>query len=269
MKKEAAKFSIFISSSDSYADIWDLFFDLFKKYWPEYQDEIVLNTEVLDYTHSDLNIRCTKVGKLGSFGKVLRAGLDSVKTDHVFLIMVDYIFMGKVNHHKVEEYYQFFCKDNLDSLCLEYQGYPNVKSTSHAELLYVLPPAPHIMFSYQIAFWKKSILREMALPHENPWMSEWYGSQRAEKMKIKLACPKNEIQWPILYDLRGCLHQGKWLDNAITFLQTINYTIDFNKRGYYGGGYNTIKYRFKAKYLIWSTGIKGSYFDLYKRKSLY
>jgi len=258
-------YTIFISSSDSYADIWDLFFDLFKKYWPEYNGEIVLNTEKLNYTRLDLNIRCTKVGMLGSFGKVLRAGLDSVTTDKVLLIMIDYIFMGKVNHQKVNEYYQYFCENKLDSLCLEYQGYPNVTSANHPDLVNVIPPAPHIMFSYQIAFWTKAMLREMALPHENPWMSEWYGSQRAEKMRIKLVCPKKEIQLPIPYDLAGCLHQGKWLDNAVEFLHSIGYTVNFDKRGYYVDGYSTLKYRLEAKYLIWSTGLKGSYWDLFCR----
>lgn len=261
-----SKFSIFVSSSDSYSDLWPVFFDLFKKYWPEYKGEIVLNTETLNYTHSDLNIRCTKVGKLGSFGKVFRAGLDSVASDKVLLIMIDYIFMGKVNHQKVEEYYQYFCDNNLDSLCLEYQGYPNVTETNHSDLVNVIPPAPNVMFSYQIAFWTKVMLREMALPHENPWMSEWYGSQRAEIMRIKLACPKRGMQYPIPYDLKGCLHQGKWLDNAVEFLNLIDYPINFDKRGYYVDGYNSFTFRVKLKLKIWATGLKGSYLDLFLRK---
>ena len=173
--------------------------------------------------------------------------------------------MGKVNHQQVDEYFHYFCDNKLDSLCLEYQGYPNVTSTNHPDLVTVIPPAPHIMFSYQIAFWTKAMLREMALPHENPWMSEWYGSLRAEKMRIKLVCPKNGIKYPIPYDLAGCLHQGKWLNSAVEFLHSINYKINFNKRGFYVDGYSTLKYRFEAKYLIWSTGLKGSYWDLIRR----
>lgn len=260
-----SKYTIFISSSDSYADIWDLFFDLFKKYWPEYDGEIVLNTEVLDYSHPGLNIRCTKVGKLGSFGKVFRAGVDLVDTENLLLVMIDYIFMGKVNHRKVEEYYDYFRENKLDSLCFVFQDYPNVTETNHPELLNVIPPAPRIMFSYQIAFWKKAMLREMALPHENPWMSEWYGSQRAEKMRIKLVCPQKGMICPIPYDPRGCLHQGKWLDNAISFLNSIDYPVDVEKRGEYRDGYITLRYRIKAKYMIWSTGLKGSYWDLINR----
>jgi hypothetical protein len=260
------QFSIFISSADSYSDLWPVFFDLFKEYWPEYKGEIVLNTETLSYSHLDLNIRCTKVGKLNSFGKVFRAGLDKVDSENVLLIMIDYLFMGKVNHRKVEEYYQYFYENNLDSLCLEYQGYPNVTPTIHPDLVNVIPPAPNIMFSYQIAFWTKVMLREMALPHENPWMSEWYGSQRAGIMKIKLVCPRNGIQNPISYDLAGCLHQGKWLNTAIEFLNLIDYKINFDKRGYYRGEYNTFNFKARLKLKIWSTGLKGSYLDLLIRK---
>jgi len=254
--------TIFVSSSDAYADIWKLFFDLFKMYWPEYNGKIVLNTQALDYSCDGLDIECTKVGYHSGFGRTFRAGLDCVKTDNVLLMMIDYIFMGNVNHQKMEEYYDAFSAFGLDSLCLEYQNYQNVSRTVHPELLYVSPPAPHVMFSYQIAFWKKQILNEMALPHESPWMSEWFGSLRAEKMKIKLACLSKGTLWPIPYDLRGCLHQGKWLKESVIFLKSINYHIDYNKRGYYGGEYNSWKYRIMAKKMIWETGLRGSYWDL-------
>ena len=174
--------------------------------------------------------------------------------------------MGKVNHLKIEEYFQFFTQNKLDSLCLVKQNYPNTVASTHPELLYVLPPAPHIMFSYQIAFWKKSVLKEMALPHENPWMSEWYGSQRAEIIKIKLACPITRELSPIHYDLAGCLHQGKWLENAVEFLNEINYSVDFKKRDLYDDVYNKRSFRFKIKKMIIIAGLKGSYFDLLKRK---
>lgn len=261
-------FNIFVSSSDSYSDIWPVFFDLFRKNWPEYTGIIYLNTEEKTFQSDGLNILCTQIGKLGSFGKVFRAGLDKVEDDNVLLIMIDYLIMSKVNQKKIEEYFQFFQQNKLDSLCLVNQDYPNTIPSNDTNLILVTPPAPHIMFTYQIAFWKKSILYEMALPHENPWMSEWYGSLRAEKMKIKLACLKKNINRPINYDLRGCLHQGKWLNNAVEFLNSINYIIDFNKRGYYKYGYTTFKYRIKAKYMIWTTGLKGSYLDLMKRKRL-
>ena len=78
-------FSIFVSSSDNYSDIWDLFFDMFQKFWPEFQGKIYLQTETKDYRHDGLNIVCTKVGKHRFFGETLRAGLAKVKEDNILL----------------------------------------------------------------------------------------------------------------------------------------------------------------------------------------
>ncbi len=260
------KFPIFISSSDNYSDLWSLFFDLFQKYWSEYDGVIYLQTQEKEYSHPGLNIVCTKVGRLNGFGRTLRAGLAKVPEENILFIMIDYIFMGKVNHEYVKTCYDFFCGQNLDSLCLVDQNYPHTIEMVNTNYLFVSPPAPYIMFSYQIAFWKKSILKEMALSHENPWMSEWYGSMRAEKMHIRLACVKKEKE-PITYDPAGCLHKGKWLENAIEFLNSIHYEFDFNKRGYYTAD-QTFKSRLKLKWMIYSVGFKGSWFDLWKRRRI-
>ncbi|MDR3651540.1 MAG: hypothetical protein P4L34_01060 [Paludibacter sp.] len=260
---------IFISSADSYSDIWPIFFDLFKIYWPEYSGKIYLNTEEKTFSTEGLNIICTQVGYNKTFGITFRKGLDQIKSENILLMMIDYIFMGKVNNKKIFEYFNFFVEKKLDSLCLTNQQYPNTKETDHKELFMVTSPAPYIMFSYQIAFWKKSMLYQMALPHEDPWTSEWYGTLRAEKMHIKLAAVINEKYNPIPYHLAGCLHKGKWLSEAIEHLKSINYNVDFDKRGYYHELPNTIKSRIIIKWKIVKVGLLGSYSDLIKRKNIY
>ncbi len=262
-------YTIFISSSDAYSDIWPVFFNLFKKYWPEYTGVIYLNTETETFQKDGLNIICTQVGKNQAFGTAFRKGLDMVDLDNVLLIMIDYIFMGKVIDNKIAEYYEFFLKNKLDSLCLAYQSYPNQSNSENSEIVIVTPPAPYIMFSYQIAFWNKSVLYEMALPHENPWTSEWYGTKRAEKMKIKLACLSKETSSPIPYDLAGCLHKGKWINEAISHLRSINYDVNFNQRGFYLELPTTIKTRIKVKWMLVKAGLRGSYWDLFTKRSLY
>jgi len=191
-----------------------------------------------------------------------------IKSEDVMLIMIDYIFMGKVNDRKIAEFYDYFRAKKLDSLCLVHQAYPNVEQSEHRELHRIHPPAPNIMFSYQIAFWKRAMLTEMALPHENPWTSEWFGTLRAEKMRIKLSSIANKEFNPIPYDLAGCLHKGKWLENATDHLNKINYSIDFNKRGFFTEQPPTIKNRIKIKWMLVKDGLKGSYLDLWKRKAL-
>lgn len=261
-----SKFPVFISSADSYSDLWPIFFDLFLMYWPSFDGKIYLNTESKSYKHHYLDITCTQVGKFDSFGKTFRAGLDQIESEDLMLIMIDYIFMGPVDAEKLNKYFSFFKSNDLDSFCLAYQKYREHSYSGEKAINLVIPPSQD-MFSYQIAFWKKSILYEMALPHENPWTSEWYGTRRANKMKLKLACPATNNENPIPYDLAGCLHKGKWLKSAIEHLNSINYTIDFDQRGIYTDPPRNIKNRIAVKKMLIKDGLKGSYWDLIKRKA--
>ena len=264
-------YTVFVSSSDNYSDIWDVFFDMFYHFWPDFQGKIVLNTQEKTYHHKHLKIICTQVGKRKYFGETFLAGLEKVKTNNVLLMMIDYMFMGGVNVKTLDKLYNFFISENLDSLCLFPQSFINSRTTSNPQVNIALPPGGKILFGFQIAFWKRQVLNEMVLPHENPWMAEWFGCERAAKMKIRLGFLREKEFMPIPYDARGCLHQGKWLANAITQLKGMDYNVDFSRRGKYEDTqeYTTIRFRIKLKYWIWSTGLKGSYWDLLWRKPIH
>ena len=257
-------FSIFVSSSDNYSDIWDLFFDMFQKFWPEFQGKIYLQTETKDYRHDGLNIVCTKVGKHKGFGATLHAGLDKVKEDTILFMMIDYLFMGQVNNDKIEEYFDMFIRENVDTLRLIDDSIINFENTDNPDIKRCLPPAPHRFFSYQMGFWKIKSLKLMVLPHETPWSSEYYGDKRAHLLPLKLLSIKDRTLMPIYYDARGCLHRGKWLDNAVDFLKKENYSIDFSKRGFYDNDYQ--KSHWAVTWMIKRDGLKGSYWDLLLRK---
>jgi len=256
---------VFVSSADSYSDLWPVFFDLFKLHWPEYNGTIYLSTNEKTFSYEGLNIQCTQVGKLKNFGSTFRAGLDQIESERVLLMMIDYIFMGRVNVLKMKEYFENFTSLDMDSLCLLHPNYPDLKPSKFPDIQIIRIPSNDV-FSYQIAFWKKETLYEMALSHENPWTSEWYGSRRANKMNIFAGCLSEEAALPVPYDPAGCLHQGKWLINAIEYLNSINYPVDIQKRGYFDDS-PTVKKRIKAKWMLVKDGLKGSYWDLYRRKS--
>lgn len=255
-------YSLFISSSDTYADIWPEFFGFFRKFWPEFNGTIYLNTENLDFQFEGLDIRCTKVGHLGTFGKVFRAGLAQVDSEYVLLIMIDYFFMGQVGDKLIDNYFEAFIKNELDSLCLVPQRYRKTKPLGLLDLDLVIPPSKD-MFSYQIAFWKKKVLIEMALPHESPWLSEWYGTARANQMGLRLAFPRQTIAIPYL--LEGALHKGKWVAPMVEFLKDANCPVDFSMRGHFIEAKATLLGRIKARYqTFWPRLL--SRFDLLKRQ---
>ena len=265
-KLKMTPFNIFISSSDTYADIWPVFFDLFEKFWPEFDGTIYLQTEDKEYQHNNLQIVCTKVGKHKYFGETLRAGLKKIPDDSFLFLMIDYMFMGKVNHKQIVEYYSFFQHHDADSLRLIAEHRGSSRNTQNLDILECLPPSPNSFFSYQTAFWVKKKLIEMVLPHETPWSSEWWGDKRAHILPLKLYAIHKGVSKPILYDARGCLHRGKWLSNAIEFCKEINYPIDISQRGEYQNEYIKLSTRLKLSWMLKRDGIKGSYWDLIKKK---
>lgn len=261
---------IFLSSADAYSDMWPLFFSLFQKYWPEYNGVIYLNTQKKTIDIEGLNIVCTKLGRLGSFGKEMRACLDRIDSDTVILMLIDFIFMGKVNDEKFREYFLFFKENQLDTLNFIYYESSNQTDSSNPDIVMVAPPAPKVFFNYQIAFWKKSVLFEMVLPHENPWSSEWFGTKRAEKMKIKTGLIKEIPGSPINYHQSGCLAKSKWHPVAVSFLKKEGIEVDFDKRGFADLKTPiTFKLRYKIKKMLVIDGFKGSYKDLIFRKAIH
>jgi hypothetical protein len=242
--------------------LWPVFFDLFEKYWPGFDGRIVLNTEELGFEHPGLDIQCTKVGRLGSFGKVFRAGLARVPSNNVLLIMIDYFFMGPVDEAKLQECFAFFAREDLDSFCLMPFAYKNTAPAGVLDFEIVVPPS-YDMFSFQVAFWKKNVLREMVLPHESPWLSEWYGTARANLMKVRLAVSGKAM--PIQYLAEGALHKGRWVSPMVEFLDGIKYRVDYLPRGFFVEHKASLYGRLVARYkTFWPRFLSNA--DLLRRR---
>jgi len=224
----AEKYYIFVSSSDQYSDLWDPFFEFFKKFWPEYAGKIYLNTQEKAYRFDGLDIIATQVGKGMPFGKTFRFGLDKVPGDNVLLVMIDYFFMAPVKATQTNFLYDIFFAEKVDTLRLKHHPFKDMRARDDG-LLSVQVPQDN-MFSFQVAFWKKDKLKKMVLDHENPWAAEWHGTKRANILKIKMLCV-SLVEEPIVYLSEGALHKGKWVSPIIDFLNQQGFSIDYSKRG--------------------------------------
>ena len=173
--------------------------------------------------------------------------------------------MADVNHNKMIEYFKYFKEQNIDSMVLAHQNYRELEKTNFKDIDIIVPPA-EFMFAFQISFWKKTVLYKMALPYENPWTAEVYGSKRANKMNLKFTCLSKHVALPIVYDLAGCLHKGQWLENAKEHLKSINYHVDYNKRGYYPDTPLSLKNRIRIKLIYISHYLQGLYWGLFSRE---
>ena len=81
---------------------------MFKKYWPNNQSPLFLNTEFKNYVHPGLNIKSTKVhrgvtDRKLTWSECLIKALQQVETPLVIYLQEDYFLESKVNQNKIEE----------------------------------------------------------------------------------------------------------------------------------------------------------------------
>lgn len=243
---------IFISSADSYSDLWPLFFQIFRREWPSYKGIIYLNTEVKGFSYPGLNIVCTKTGRQRHFGETFFAGIDSVPNDHFLLMCIDYFFEGRADIAMLQRIYTAFCTLKPDSVRLITHPFRNREQIDGVPECYRIKPpcASCSWFSLQMAFWSKAAIHKFIKPWEDPWQSEHFGSRRALRMNPNIW---NVFEMPIKYDAAGVLHGGRWYEVAVRKIDFSGLDVDFTKRGYYNDRhswlYRKLKIQFLKRYL--------------------
>ncbi len=223
--------TLFVSSSDAYEDCWDPFFRLLRRHWPDCDLPIVLNTENRTFAYDGLSIECTKTGSQRQFGETFQKGLDSVGTENVQLLMIDYFLMGPVKSSHLLNAYRVFVEKNLDGLYLVEMRTikETVPLTKNVRL--VNGPGPD-RFSFQAGIWKKSSLKKCVLSHETPWLAEQFGSRRFEYTHHRLAYVEQSIE-PFQYLHTGVVHKGGWIPEAVPALEGFGIKLDWSRRGFY------------------------------------
>jgi hypothetical protein len=223
--------TLYISSSDAYEDLWDPFFRLLMKHWPECDLPIVLNTERKQFLCGGLNIVCTKVGRQKQFGETFLKGLDTVKTENVLLLMIDYFLMGPVDVSRLGRAHQIFQEEKLDGLYLvELRSIRETAPLKENVRLVIGPGTDR--FTFQAGLWKKDSLKTYVLSHETPWLAEQFGSRRFACTNHRLAYVEEKLE-PFRYLHTGVVHKGGWVREAVPILESVGVVPDWSARGFY------------------------------------
>lgn len=251
-------FAIFYHTCDKYSDLWEHFCYFFKKYWPDYNGKIYINSEEKDFDYSGLNIVNLKVGNCEFSEREIR-GLKRVEEENILLMMDDLFLMGRVDVKAVEEYYNYFINANLDTLVFrKFPSYIATVPTNVRQAEVVIPPSVD-MFSSQLAFWKKDVFMSLLNVADGPWEMEWFGSMRANLYHLKMVCTP-ELCIPSIPG--GGLRLGKWDPQILEFLEKEQYNkINFSIRGYYEPVKPSLKKRIRMK---WRNFFSPSSFQIYK-----
>jgi hypothetical protein len=268
----STNYSLLVNTTDSFEDCWVPFFTLFKKFWPDYNGKIYLNTETKIFTFPGLNIVSVQnniktPNKRITWSECLIRALNSIDSEIILYMQEDYFLKDSVKNNLVEKYVLLMHENsNIHCIHLTDQGSP-AERTSYFEGLWHIPKNHQDRISCQAALWRKDVLLQYLRVFETAWNFEWWGSKRAAILKHNFyVVDKNWVklnQFEIIpYIFTGVIG-GRWYKEILPVFEKNNIIIDYSERGFFETKNKTMIGRLRAKMKRFPVEIESS-IDLFR-----
>ncbi|MDR1599314.1 MAG: hypothetical protein LBS11_05525 [Oscillospiraceae bacterium] len=225
---------LYISSCDKYADLWEPFFILFKKYWPDCPYPIVLASETKTFSFPGLNIQCPRFFKPGQrvpWGMLNIKTVQSTRSPFVFFMLEDFLLEAPVDQGEIGVTLDWIEKDPKVGRFGFFPLRGKVEPSNKYPPYNLLTKKTLYRVTAQPGLWRKSVLLKSMLPNENPWLWERNGSRRSLRWtNVQLYChPEVFVKIPP----GGSLIRGKWHKPGVKVLADNGIPFDFSLRGFH------------------------------------
>jgi hypothetical protein len=202
--------SILINSCDKYSDLWEVFFPLFFKYWPDCPWKIYLGANEKIYPDPRVTTIC--VGRDISWADSALRMLIKIPSTNVLFFLDDFFIFWPVDTAKVKHHYDSYLRLNANWLRLRNTSKIIDPVDGYADLVEIKKGEPYRV-ALDIAFWKKDVFLALLREGENPWQMEIAGSERSNRYDGFYATR----EWVI--ERRNGLEAGKWMRYNLDLLK--------------------------------------------------
>jgi hypothetical protein len=218
--------AVLVSSSDAYTDVWQPFFELFFRYWPDCPYPVYLgsNERELD----DPRVHSLTTGPDEDWSTAFTRMLDALPQRFVIVLLEDYLLDRPIDSARIERLVRY--TEARDAACLRLLPVPgaDVPSVDEPEVGELPVGAPYRL-SLQAAIWDRASLRALVRPGESPWELEMHGSERTGEIER----PFLSVVWtddpPLPYFCTGVV-RGIWLRDAVALCRRRGVHVDLTAR---------------------------------------
>jgi hypothetical protein len=233
-------YTILVNSSDGFEDCWKPFFTLFKKYWPNCNANILLNTENKNWQDSDLNIKCTQVQgkqeKRLSWSECLIRALDQIDTPLILYFQEDYFIHQPVRNELIDSAVNHMMDNpEVKHIALTRHGSLGPYDSYHLKDFELIRQNASYRISTQAALWRVEALKAHLRSEENGWMFEIYGTWRARNKVETFLTTRFDPDFggAVIEYLHTGIIKGKWLSEIQPIFALNGIEVDYTKRGFY------------------------------------
>jgi hypothetical protein len=176
----APALAVVVSSCDAFADVWEPFFTLFFRYWPDCPYPLFLIANERRFEHPRVTTLC--VGEDRGWTDNLRAALGHVPGTHLLYLQEDYLLRRAVDTPRVAALFAHAVA--AGAACLRLFPTPGPDEPYPGGLPGVGRigvDAPYRV-SLQAAIWDRRALEALLVPGESGWQMETLGSARSRSV---------------------------------------------------------------------------------------
>ena len=221
---ETVKAAILISSCDKYYDLWEPFFSLFFKYWPDCPYQVYLSTNHKIYDNPRVNI--IRMGEDADWTTGFRFSLDQIPYKYVIVMMEDFLPIQSVDTHRIEKLISFMENKGAGCLRLYPCPGPDLPCSDNQDVGEISKGSAYRL-SLQAAVWDKKILLELLRDGESAWELEIKGTERTNELEAPFLSVRENS--PIPYYCTAVV-KGKWVKGAVQLCKKEGIEVDLRAR---------------------------------------
>lgn len=230
MENNTPQLAILVLSCDKYSDLWDDFFNLKDKFWPECPYSCYLATDTKEYNRE--GVQLIHFGDIRLWSICAREALRQIKEPYVALFLEDAFMYKQIDTLVVEEDLKFAIDNRADFLTLERDRMEKALTLEDQLAPHIWRINPHKKYGIDTsaAIWEKGFLFK-ALEKEdcNAWQFEVNFCKMAES--------EEGLQGNIFFDDRQpfnispieVVQLGQLSTDAIKFFHKKGYDIKSNR----------------------------------------
>jgi hypothetical protein len=222
----AAATALLIVSCDSYRDLWEPFFTLLFRYWPDCPFPVFLGSNHAVYP--DRRVAPLAVGDDRDWSSNLIRMLELLPTGGVLLLQEDFLIDRPVQTERVSQLIGYAAARRAACLRLMPIPGPDDPCADQPELGSIRQGAEYRV-SLQSAWWRKESLAGILRAGESPWQFERLGSRRSDELSAPFLCLRTGVDYPLDY-YTTAVFRGYWEKGAVDLCRRERIPVDLRRR---------------------------------------
>jgi len=236
--------AVLVISCDRYATCWTPFFSMFYKMWPQFDGQVYLGNNNLDYQFEDKDIGIINIGADNSWCDNVAAMLEKIDKQYVMVFLEDFIIKKPIDNAVVWDAYTFLREEKAGYYRLSTNP-RGTKKYNRSKTHRQITPLDYYCVNTSAGIWNKDILKQLLHEGYSAWDFEIKNSKQANAEDrlpaIFLSSIKNQIK------IINAITSGKWMPKAVRFLKKNGIVVDTSEFPIMRG---IQLFKVKAKYAI-------------------